>query len=357
MDNPSSGPPALTVVTTTWNRAAMVAEAIESALEQDCQERIEVIVVDDGSTDGTPDTLTTLERRSLPQNRLLRVICEDRQGRAGSAQRGIDAASAPHVALLGSDDLWKPQRACQLLAEQWKLGGNALVYAGWKARPAVCDSAHAVTCIASAPHVRAPYRRWNQEPWVLRGYGMSVLRRNPFPYPICAAVFPRTMLQGRFRLPDGTSNPDSWSAIAGYLQCIVGVLPVTSLVRLVRGGQQHALADANLWPGLAVGQETTAQAIVQLLATVTTNEKSMITVMRTKSSLMSLRRACRERHHMESVVKSLGLAPIALHSPALLQSILSNIMLAAPPRPYDMVRFGAARRRLVRTLSQRPESP
>ena len=357
MDNPSPGLPALTVVITTWNRAAMVAEATESALAQDCQEPIEIIVVDDGSTDGTPETLTTLERQSLQQNRLLRIICEDHQGRAGSAQRGIDAASAPCVAFLGSDDLWEPQRACELLAEERKLGGNALIYTGWKTGPADCEVSRAATYVATCPRTRAPYRGWNKEPWVLRGYAVSVLRRNPFPYPICAAVFPRTMLQGRFRLPDGTSNPDSWSAIAGYLQCMVGVLPVTSLIRRVHCGQQHALADANLWPGLAVEQETTAEAIVQLLTAVTTNEKSMITVMRAKSRLMVLRRACREGHCMESLVKSLGLAAIALRFPALWQSILSNVLLAASPPLYDTVRFGAARRRLVRTLSQRQESP
>jgi hypothetical protein len=347
MDNPSPGMPALTVVITTWNRAGMIADAVESAVSQDCQESLEVIVVDDGSTDGTTATLADLERRSLPQNRLLRIIREDRRGRTGATQRGIDAASAPYLALLSSDDLWEPQRARELLIEERRLGGNALIYTGWKTRPAVYGDTYPVICVASAPRTCAPYRGWKQEPWILRGYVTSVLRHNPFPYPVCAAVFPRTMLQGRFRLPVGASSPDNWSAIAGYLQCTVGTLQVTSLIRRVHCGQQHALADANLWPGLPVEQETTAEAIVQLLTAVTPNEKSMITVMRAKSRLMALRRACRERHRMESLVKSLGLAAIALRFPALWQSILSNILLATSPRLYDAVRYGRPRWRLA----------
>jgi hypothetical protein len=349
MENSTRGVPALAVVITTWNRGNMVLDAIDSALSQDCPELLEVIVVDDGSTDSTPAVLQGLSVRTLHQNRLLQIVRTDRHGRAGSAQRGIDAASAPYVALLSSDDLWEPRRASELIDEERRLGGNALVYTGWKTRPAVCadSSAGAVT----VPRTRSPYRGWAQEPCVLRRYVTSILSRNPFPYPICSAVFPRSMLQGVFRLPDGLPGPDHWSAIAGYLQCTVAILSVTSLVRRTHDGQQHILADANMWPGLAEEQESGADAIVRLLAEVVPDERSMIEAMRARKRLMALRRSCLSGQRLRCLAGSIGMARAGLKYPGLWPAIASNVFLAAFPRLHSSLRYGRARSRLARSAS------
>lgn len=94
--------PLLSVVIPTWNRARLVCEAVESALAQR-DGRVEVIVVDDGSTD---DTAGELSRRFGPRVRLLRMA---RRGGIGAARNaGARLACGELIAFLDSDDLWLP---------------------------------------------------------------------------------------------------------------------------------------------------------------------------------------------------------------------------------------------------------
>lgn len=94
--------PLLSVIIPTWNRARLVCEAIESALAQRPGE-VEVIVVDDGSTDNTAETLG---RRFGSLIRLLRL---PRRGGIGAARNvGVREASGELLAFLDSDDLWLP---------------------------------------------------------------------------------------------------------------------------------------------------------------------------------------------------------------------------------------------------------
>lgn len=92
--------PILSVVIPTWNRAKLVCEAIESALLQRAGD-IEVIVVDDGSTDGTAPTLA---RRFGERIKLLKI--PSRQGVGAARNLGVAAARGEWLAFLDSDDLW-----------------------------------------------------------------------------------------------------------------------------------------------------------------------------------------------------------------------------------------------------------
>ncbi len=92
--------PLLSVVIPTWNRARLVCEAVESALEQR-DGRVEVIVVDDGSTDGTEDVLARRFGSSV------RVARSPRRRGAGAARNaGARLARGELLAFLDSDDLW-----------------------------------------------------------------------------------------------------------------------------------------------------------------------------------------------------------------------------------------------------------
>jgi glycosyltransferase involved in cell wall biosynthesis len=86
----------------TWNRVRLVCDAVESALSQrDAQ--VEVIVVDEGSTDGTADALEEKFRHRI---KLLRL---SRRGGAGAARNaGVSQATGDFLAFLDSDDLWLP---------------------------------------------------------------------------------------------------------------------------------------------------------------------------------------------------------------------------------------------------------
>ena len=94
--------PLLSVIIPTWNRARLVCDAIESALAQ-LRGQVEVIVVDDGSTD---NTATDVRRRFGSLIRLLRL---PRRGGIGAARNvGVREATGELLGFLDSDDLWLP---------------------------------------------------------------------------------------------------------------------------------------------------------------------------------------------------------------------------------------------------------
>jgi glycosyltransferase involved in cell wall biosynthesis len=94
--------PEVSVVIPTFNRAAMVVEAVESVLAQEGVD-LELIVVDDGSTD---DTRVRLGRFGAA----LHYQRQPRSGVSASRNRGVALCRAPLVAFLDSDDLWLPAK-------------------------------------------------------------------------------------------------------------------------------------------------------------------------------------------------------------------------------------------------------
>ena len=103
----------VSVIIPTFNRRPMVVEAIQSVLVQR-EVRFELIVVDDGSTDGTPAAVEeTLENATAP----VRFIRTERRGVAAARNLGVEAAAARLIAFLDSDDLWKPEKLLRQLAQ------------------------------------------------------------------------------------------------------------------------------------------------------------------------------------------------------------------------------------------------
>ncbi len=92
----------VSIIIPTYNRRAMVCEAIDSVLAQSSQS-FELIVIDDGSTDGTVEHLVRLD----PTIRIERI---EHRGPAAARNRGVEMARAPLIAFLDSDDLWAPAK-------------------------------------------------------------------------------------------------------------------------------------------------------------------------------------------------------------------------------------------------------
>lgn len=90
----------VSVVIPTYNRATLIARAIDSVLAQ-VVEGDEVIVVDDGSTDNTEEALSPYLDR-------IRYIKTGNAGPGAARNRGIKEAHNPLVAFLDSDDEWLP---------------------------------------------------------------------------------------------------------------------------------------------------------------------------------------------------------------------------------------------------------
>lgn len=93
------------------NGERVIASAVESVLEQTFDE-FELLVVDDGSTDATPECLASL---SDPRLRVLRNPVNE--GIVASLNRGVAATTAPLIARLDADDACVPQRLARQVAE------------------------------------------------------------------------------------------------------------------------------------------------------------------------------------------------------------------------------------------------
>ena len=93
------GPGLVSVVITCYNHARYLAEAIESALAQTYR-RIELLVIDDGSTDSTPELV-----RRYPQARYIRLR---NLGVARARNRGLQESSGDYVVFLDGDDRLRP---------------------------------------------------------------------------------------------------------------------------------------------------------------------------------------------------------------------------------------------------------
>jgi len=104
----------ISAVIPTYNRRDLVVRAIESVLAQTYPVR-EVIVVDDGSTDGTEGTLCRYIATMAPSSRRVHYIRQEKGGAAMARNRGIAEATGDWVGFLDSDDQWLPDKLeCQV---------------------------------------------------------------------------------------------------------------------------------------------------------------------------------------------------------------------------------------------------
>jgi glycosyltransferase involved in cell wall biosynthesis len=105
--------PQVSVVIPTYNAANVLTQAIDSALAQTYRP-FEIIVIDDGSSDNTPDLLRAYGDR-------IRSLRQDNSGVYAARNRGIRAARGRYIAFLDADDVWLPgklQRQVEILDKQ-----------------------------------------------------------------------------------------------------------------------------------------------------------------------------------------------------------------------------------------------
>jgi glycosyltransferase involved in cell wall biosynthesis len=101
----------VSVIVPTYNRAAQVVGALSSVLAQTHRD-LEVIVVDDGSTDGTGDMVA---RRYGAEPRVL-YVHQENAGVASARNAGLERARGELIAFLDSDDAWRPWKLALQLA-------------------------------------------------------------------------------------------------------------------------------------------------------------------------------------------------------------------------------------------------
>jgi glycosyltransferase involved in cell wall biosynthesis len=100
----ATSPPSVSVLLPVYNSADTVAKAAESVLTGN-DVALEVILIDDGSTDGSSEVV-----QSIARDPRVRVISHPNMGLAASLNEGIAAASAPFIARMDADDVSAPGR-------------------------------------------------------------------------------------------------------------------------------------------------------------------------------------------------------------------------------------------------------
>jgi glycosyltransferase involved in cell wall biosynthesis len=159
-----------TIVIPTYNRAHLLARTLESVWGQRFPD-YEVIVVDDGSNDGTQKYLQEVSNK-------IRLITQANRGPGAARNAGVREARGEYVALLDSDDLWFPwtldtfARAIQKHGNPHILGGNFVEFTDEAELRAVREESHEAAWFSD--YISSSHHAY------IVGSGTCVLRRKSF---------------------------------------------------------------------------------------------------------------------------------------------------------------------------------
>jgi len=120
----ASSRPLVSVVLPTYNRADIICSTIDNILRQTYR-NLEIVVVDDGSTDDTQSKLRRYSGR-------VRVVKQPNAGPAAARNRGIEVASGEVICFQDSDDSWRPTKVARQV--------SALLQAGDSVPCCLCNS-------------------------------------------------------------------------------------------------------------------------------------------------------------------------------------------------------------------------
>lgn len=114
----------VSVIIPTFNRAARLPVAVRSVLAQTWRP-LEIVVVDDGSPDDTPQVLRGLEPEVAAGGAIARFISQQNGGAASARNAGMKAATGQWIAFLDDDDRWYPHKLAAQMARLAESGAEA----------------------------------------------------------------------------------------------------------------------------------------------------------------------------------------------------------------------------------------
>lgn len=209
------------VCVATYNGASFVEEQLRSILDQLGPDD-EVIVVDDASTDGTPEIIESIDD---PRIRVHRAPVN--RGYVRTFEEALGRATGCHIFLADQDDIWLPGRLDIMRAS---LATHAVV-------------ATNLATLGSGDHLRGPF---GQSDWRLRSKDSTHHRRNVLgilvgnrPYYGCAMALQDETLRTALPFPEYlTESHDLWLALCGNLMGSIDHLEIRSLQRRLHGDNQ-----------------------------------------------------------------------------------------------------------------------
>jgi len=102
--------PDLSIIILSWNTKEILKKCLESIAKNNQGVKIELIIVDNGSTDGSQQYLKTLKNKNLKL-----ILNKENKGFAGGNNQGISKAVGKYILLLNSDTIVKPQALARLV--------------------------------------------------------------------------------------------------------------------------------------------------------------------------------------------------------------------------------------------------
>jgi glycosyltransferase involved in cell wall biosynthesis len=207
----------ISVIMPCYNAAPYVQQAIESVA---CQSygNVELIFVDDGSTDASAAIATNLKKQ---HNGRVTFLCTDRKGPYPARNFGLSHAQGEFVAFLDADDYWTDD-FLEKLHSRLVAANAVLAYCGWQNVGA--------TDRTNEPYIPPDYEQ---------GDKLELLLRAASPWPIHAALMRRSVIDevGGFDTNFATCmDYDLWLRI-GASRPIVRVPEVLAYYRFHPGGQ------------------------------------------------------------------------------------------------------------------------
>ncbi len=98
----------ISVVIPLYNKVQSIQKTLDSVLSQTYQ-NFEILVVDDGSTDGSAEVAEEMLKTFCPSSIVFRLIRKSNGGVSSARNEGILAAKGEYIAFLDADDLWHPE--------------------------------------------------------------------------------------------------------------------------------------------------------------------------------------------------------------------------------------------------------
>lgn len=99
----------ISVIIPAYNAQSFIVSCLRTVNEQTYQKHIEIVVVDDGSTDDTVKLVESFEQE-LFSNRSLLLIKQRNQGVSFARNKGVHSSKGEYIAFLDADDYWHPQK-------------------------------------------------------------------------------------------------------------------------------------------------------------------------------------------------------------------------------------------------------